>query len=235
MPVLVLWWEERTKDILELARGHDWEHRTVVSRTCFAAGFQPSCWKCTHKIKTSCTDSKIKKDVFRVEHSSWLPFQLSCLSKRKIFSFVGGIPPWLIAPNQGNRTAILCLFKARLVQKPRGSSEMSQYNPWPWQQQFSSINLSRKYGFLFCSFRCSCSLLPGLAEVSWTVTLAGLEKSASASQFCLYEDGKQGSRCYRFRPWLVPDLFLVPVFLTRARMVDKNWEQHECQTLYSEH
>lgn len=51
-----------------------------------------------------------------MEHTLWLPFQLSYLSKRKIFLFVGGIQPWLIAPNQGNRTAVLLLSDfAKLV------------------------------------------------------------------------------------------------------------------------
>ena len=132
-------------------------------------------WKCANKIKTSCTESKINKDVFRMEQSSWLPFQLSCLSKREIFFFVGGIQPWLTAPNQENGTATLWLSdSAKLVlsKKSEEAQKMSQYNPWSWQQQFSIINLSRKYGFLSCFFYYSCSLLPGLAEFSCAVTPA---------------------------------------------------------------
>lgn len=132
-----------------------------------------SFWKCANKIKTSCTESKINKDNFRMEHSSWLPFQLSCLSKREIFLFVGGIQLWLIAPNQENRTAILWLSdftKLVLFKMSEEAWKMSQYNPWSWQQQFSNINLSRKCDFLFCFFYYSGSLLPRLAEFSCAVT-----------------------------------------------------------------
>ena len=162
-----------------------------------------------------------------MEHSSWLPFQLSCLSKREIFLFVGGIQLWLIAPNQENRTAILWLSdftKLVLFKMSEEAWKMSQYNPWSWQQQFSNINLSRKYDFLFCFFYYSGSLLPGLAEFSWAVTPAWPWKSCFYFQILSVWRWKTRSLMVPI-PTLtwVPPIF-IPCFLDQRKHSGQNLE-----------